>query len=142
MSEVDKFSKAPDHISPPISYMKACGAFKPLATNMPIPWAYARFYCTWTPPVRCQPPLPTIRLPSIKLKCLLGKAQEQVWPYIIVVFEDSNVTPLGLLLELHSHYTLSHIPIFTAEEVRQAVTNPAYPVALFVPMSSRMTAHS
>ena len=64
-------------------------------------------------------------------------------PYIIiVVFEGGNVTPLGLLLELHSHYTLSRIPIlYTSEEVKAVVTNPVYPVALFAPMSSRMTVH-
>ena len=40
------------------------------------------------------------------------------WPLTIVVFKGGNVTPLGLLQELHSRLTLSCIPIFTPEEAK------------------------
>ena len=54
-----------------------------------------------------------------RVKCLLEKAKDHGWPYIIVIFEGGNVTPLGLLQELHLWFTLSHIPIFTSDEVKQ-----------------------
>ena len=54
-----------------------------------------------------------------RVKCLLEKAKDHQWPYIIVVFEGGNVAPLGLLPELHSWFSLSHIPIFTSDEVKQ-----------------------
>ena len=54
-----------------------------------------------------------------RVKCLLEKAKDHGQPYIIVVFEGGNVTLLGLLQELHSQFTLSHIPIFTSDEAKQ-----------------------
>ena len=54
-----------------------------------------------------------------KVKRLLEKAKVQGQPYIIVIFEGGNMTLLELLQELHLWYTLSCIPIFTADEAKQ-----------------------
>ena len=51
-----------------------------------------------------------------RVKCLVEKAKDLGWPFIIIVFEGGNVTLLGLLQELHLWLTLSHIPIFTPEK--------------------------
>ena len=53
-----------------------------------------------------------------RIKCLLELAKELGQPLTIVVFEGETVTPLGLLQELHSCLTLSHILIHTPEEVK------------------------
>ena len=44
-------------------------------------------------------------------------------PLTVVVFEGETVTPLGLLQELHSCLTLSHITIHTLEEVKVGPKN-------------------
>ena len=45
------------------------------------------------------------------IKRLLDFAKELGRPLTIMVFKGGMVTPLGLLQELHSRLTLSHIPI-------------------------------
>ena len=117
-TKMGKVSKAPNHLGPPISYMEACGAFKPLAMMANPLLGLCWFYHADPASVISAPapnPLATICL----LKRLLLKAWEQVWPYIILVFEGGNVTPLRLLLELHSRYTLYRIPIFTSDEAKR-----------------------
>ena len=115
-AEVGKFSKAPNHISPPISYMEVHGAFKPLATTTN-PLGLCRFYCM-DPASVTSAPTPNHLATIHQLKYLLEKAREQVQPYIIVVFKGGNVMLLSLLHDLHSHYILSCIPIFTPEEAK------------------------
>ena len=58
-----------------------------------------------------------------RIKCLLELAKELGYPLTIVVFEGGTVTPLGLLQELHSHLTLSHILIHTPDEAKQGQKN-------------------
>ena len=58
-----------------------------------------------------------------KIQCLLELAKELGQPLTIVVFEGGMVTPLGLLQELHSHLTLSHIAISMPEEVKVGPKN-------------------
>ena len=116
-AEVRKASKVPNNISPPLTYMEECRVFKPLGT-MANPLGLCQFYHA-DPESAKSVAAPKPPATTCKVKCLLEKAREQGWPYIIVVFEGGNITPLGLLLELHSCYTLSCIPIFTAEEVKQ-----------------------
>ena len=72
-----------------------------------------------TLPIQCQLLLPVLRLLSITLSTCWVKAWKQVRPYVIVVFKGGNGMLLGLLQELYSRYALSHIPIFTVDEVRQ-----------------------
>ena len=91
-------------------------AFKPLDT-MANPLGLCQFYCT-DPETAKSVPAPKPLATTHKVKHLLEKARGQGWPYIIVIFEGGNVTPLGLLQELHSWYTLSCIPTFTAEEAK------------------------
>ena len=59
-----------------------------------------------------------------KIHCLLELAKELGQPLTIMVFEDGKVTPLGLLQELHSCLTLSHIAISTPEEVEGGTKEP------------------
>ena len=107
-AEVGKASKVPNNIVP--------GTFKPLDTTANL-LGLCQFYHTNPESAKS---VPALKPPATthKVKCLLEKARGKGQPYIIVMFEGGNVTPLGLLQELHSHYTLSHIPIFTAEEVK------------------------
>ena len=115
-AKIRKTSKAPDNISPPLTYMEECGAFKPLDTTAN-PLGLCWFYCTDPETVKSVP-VPKPLTTTHKVKHLLERAREQGWPYIIVIFEGGNVIPLGLLQELHLWYTLSHIPTFTAEEAK------------------------
>ena len=52
----------------------------------------------------------------------------------VIVFEGEIVTPLGLLQELHSHLTLSCIPIHTLEEVKVGPKNcmSCCPICVYV----------
>ena len=54
-----------------------------------------------------------------RIKHLLEMAKDLGWPLMIVVFKGGTVTPLGLLQELQSQLTLSHIP----EEVKLGQKN-------------------
>ena len=116
-TDIGKTCKTPDVISPPLTYMEECGVFRPLDT-MANPMGLCHFYHANPETVKS---LPALKPPATahKIKHLLEKAKGQGWPYIIIVFEGGNVTPLGLLQELHLQYTLSCIPIFTAEEAKQ-----------------------
>ena len=55
---------------------------------------------------------------ACKIKGLIKLAKEVRWPLTVVVFEGEMVTLLGLLQELHLCLTLSHIAIYTPEEVK------------------------
>ena len=96
--------------------MEECGVFKSL-DSMVNPLDICWFYHT-DPDVLKSIPAPKSLASVCRVKCLLEKAKNLGWPYIIVVFEGGNVTPLGLLQELHSWFTLSHIPIFTSDETK------------------------
>ena len=91
--------------------------FKSLDTTAN-PLGLSQFYCT-DPETLKSIPAPKSLASIQRVKCLLEKVKDHGWPYIIVIFEGGNVTPRGLLQELHSWFTLSHIPIFTSDEAKQ-----------------------
>ena len=124
--------KAPDKISPPVAYMEECGVFKPLDTIVN-PLHLCQFYCT--------DPLhtniitgPKSAAGACKIKHLLEKVKDLGQPFTIIVFEGSNVTPLGLLQELHLQLTLSHIPIFTPDKAKlgQKMRISCCPICTFI----------
>ena len=91
--------KALDKISPPFSYMKEHGVFKPLDT-IANPLGLCRFY--WTNPQKSNVITGLKSAASTcRIKDLSEMAKDLRWPLMIVVFEGSNMTPLGLLQELH-----------------------------------------
>ena len=108
--------KNPDDLGPPVSYMKEHGVFQPLpSTTNPLG------LCCFYPmdPVSMSmlapPKSPTM---AEHLKGLLLLAKMQCQPYIIVVFQDGPMTPLGLLQELHMWNALARIPIFWSDETK------------------------
>ena len=114
-------SKAPYKIGPPFSYMEEHGVFKPLDT-IANPLGLCRFY--QTDPQQSNIIMgPKSAAGAHRIKHLLELAKELGWPLMIVVFEGSTITPLGLLQELHSQLTLSHIPIHTLEEAKLGQKN-------------------
>ena len=58
-----------------------------------------------------------------KIQDMVKLAKEVGWPLTVIVFEGEMVTHLGLLQELHSHFTLSHIVIHTLEEAKVGLKN-------------------
>ena len=116
-ANVGKPCKAPDKIGPPLAYMEGHGMFKPLDTKVN-PLGLCRFYHTNPETAKS---ISALKHPAsiCRVKHLLEKAKGHGWPYIIVIFEGVNVTPLGLLQKLHLQFTLSHIPIFTSDKAKQ-----------------------
>ena len=114
-------SKALDKIGSPLSYMKEHGVFKPLDT-IANTLGLCRFY--WTNPQKSNVIMGLKSAASThRIKRLWELAKELGQPLTIMVFEGGMVTPLGLLQELHSHLTLSHIPIHMPEEVKMGQKN-------------------
>ena len=109
-----KKPKNPDTIGPPVSYMKECGVFQPLPSTMN-PLGLCHFYPTDPTSLSTLTP-PKAPATVDHLNNLLVFVKSWRWPYIIVVFEGSPVTPLVLLQELHSCHTLACIPIFLPKE--------------------------
>ena len=112
-ANVGKSCKALDKISLPLTYMEECRCSS-LAKLLGL----CRFYRADPETVKSiSAPKP---LASIcRVKCLWEMAKGHGQPYIIVIFEGGNMTPLGLLQELHLWFTLSCIPIFTTDEAKQ-----------------------
>ena len=108
--------KALDKIGSPFSYMEKRGVFKPLDT-IADPLDLCRFYQT-DPQQSNIITGPKSAASTHKIKHLLERAKDLGRPLMILVFEGDNVTPLGLLQELHSWLTLSHIPIFILDEAK------------------------
>ena len=106
--------------------------FKPLDTTAN-PLGLCQFYCT-DPETLESISAPKSPASICRFKCLLEKAKEHGWPYIIVVFEGGNVTLLRLLKELHSQFTLSHIPIFTSDKAKlgQKTRVSCYPICTYI----------
>ena len=96
----EKPCKDPDKISPPVPYMEECGVFKPLDT-IANPLGLCWFYLT-KPLYSNIITSPKSAASAHKIKHLLEKAKDLGQPFTIIVFEGGNVTPLGLLQELHS----------------------------------------
>ena len=108
-------------LAPLFSKWKRCGVFKPLDT-IANPLGLCRFY--WTDPQKSDVITGLKSAASTqRIKHLLELAKELGWPLTIVVFEGGMVTPLGLLQELHSHLTLSCIPIHMPDEVKMGQKN-------------------
>ena len=101
---------------PPVPYMEECRVFKPLDTIVN-PLGLCRFY-------RSNPlhlnviTGPKYAASARKIKHLLEKVNDLGRHFTIAVFEGGNVTPLGLLQELHLWLTLLCIPIFTPDEAK------------------------
>ena len=92
--------KAPDKIGPHVPYMEERGVFKPLDTIMN-PLGLCQFY--HTDPVHSNIiTSPKSAASTCKIKHLLEKVRDIGQPFTIIIFEGSNITPLGLLQELHS----------------------------------------
>ena len=96
--------------------MEEHGVFEPLDT-IANPLGLWQFYCT--------DPQHSNVISSLKsaagtrrVKHLLEKAKDLGQPFTIIVFEGSNVMPLGFLQELHLWMTLLCIPIFTPDEAK------------------------
>ena len=104
-----------------LTYMEECGVFKPLDTIVN-PLGLCRFYQTDPQKSNVITGLKSTAS-TCKIKHLLELAKELGWPLTIVVFEGGMVTPLGLLQELHSCLTLSHIMIHMPEEVKVGPKN-------------------
>ena len=96
--------------------MEEHGVFKPLDT-MANPLGLCWFYHTDSSHSNVITS-PKSAAGAQRIKHLLEKAKDLGRPFTIVVFEGSNVTPLGLLQELHSWLTLSCIPIFTPDKAK------------------------
>ena len=62
------------------------------------PLGLCRFYRANPKTVKSVPALKSLAT-ACKVKCLLEKARDHGRPYIIVIFEGGNMTPLGLLQE-------------------------------------------
>ena len=92
--------KALDKIGPPFSYMEEHGVFKPLDT-IANPLGLCRFYQT-NPQQSNIITSPKSAADTCKIKHLLERMKDLGQPLTIVVFEGGNITPLGLLQELHS----------------------------------------
>ena len=112
--------------------MEEHGVFKPLDTTAN-PLDLCQFYCT-NPEFSKVISGPKSLASVCKVKHLLGKAKDHGQLYITVVFEGGNVTPLGLLKELHLQYTLSCIPIFTPNEAKlgQKTRVCCYPICTYM----------
>ena len=116
MPLLGNLARSPDKIGPPLAYMEECRVFKPLDT-MANPLGLCWFYRA--DPETAKSISALKHLVNVhRVKCLLEKAKGHGWPYIIVVFKGGNVTPLELFQELHVWFTLSGIPIFTADEAK------------------------
>ena len=132
MPMAENLARAPDKISPPVPYVEECWVFKPLDT-ITNPLGLCCFYCT-------KPPYSNVTTGSksaastCRIKHLLEKAKDLGQPFTIVVFEGGNVTPLGLLQELHSQLTLSCIPIFTPDEAKlgQKTRKSCCPICTYI----------
>ena len=112
--------------------MEECGVFKPLDT-IANPLGLCRFY--QTDPQKSNVIMgPKSAASTCRIKRLLELAKELGWPLTIMVFKGGTVTPLGLLQELHSHLTLSHILIHTPEEVKMGQKNrvSCCPICMYV----------
>ena len=125
-------SKALDKIGPPLSYMEECKVFKPL-DSIANPKGLCRFYQT--------DPEKSNGITGLKsaastysIKHVLDLAKELGCPLTIVVFKGGTVTLLGLLQELHSHLTLSCIPIHMPEEAKMGQNNhvSCCPICVYV----------
>ena len=91
-ADIRKPCKALDKIGPPLAYMEERGVFKPLDTMANL-LGLCQFYHT-NPDVLKSIPAPKSPAGVHRVKRLLEKAKDLGWPYIIVVFERGNVTPL------------------------------------------------
>ena len=124
--------KAPDKIGRPVPYMEECRVFQPLDT-IANPLGLCHFYHT-KPPYSNVITSPKSAASTRRIKHLLEKAKDLGWPFTIVVLEGGNVTLLGLLQELHSQLTLSHILIFTPEEAKlgQKMRTSCCPICMYI----------
>ena len=118
--------------------MEECGVFKPLDTIVN-PLGLCTFYQT--------DPQQSNDITSAKsaagthrIKRLLELAKDLGQPLTIVVFKGGNITPLGLLQELHSRLTLLCIPIHTLEEVKLGQKNrvSCYPICAYIVKNDNM----
>ena len=130
--DIDRPSKAPDKIGPPLTYMEERGVFKPLYT-IANTLGLCRFYQTDPKKSNVITGLKSTAS-TCKIKCLLKLAKELGWLLTVVVFEGGTVTPLGLLQELHSRSTLSSITIHMPEEVKVGPKNcvSCCPICVYV----------
>ena len=131
-ADIGKCCKAPDKIGPPLSYLEERGVFKPLNT-IDNPMGLCRFYRMSSK--KCNVLTgPKFAESARKIKDMIKLAKEVRRPLTVVVFEGETVTPLGLLQELHSHLTLSHIAIHTPEEVKVGPKNrvSCCPICVYV----------
>ena len=71
---------------------------------------------------------------ACKIHDMIKLAKGVGWPLTVIVFKGEMVTPLGLLQELHSRLTLSHITIHTLEEVKVGPKNrvSCCPICMYV----------
>ena len=120
-ADIGKCCKAPDKIGPLLTYMEECGDFKPVET-IDNPMGLCRFYQMSSKKSNVLTGLKSTDCAS-KIHDMIKLAKGVGWPLTVIVFEGEMVTPLGLLQELHSHLTLSHIMIHTLEEVKVGPKN-------------------
>ena len=115
-ADIGKCCKAPDEIGPPLTYMEECRVFKPVeAINNPM--GLCRFYRTSSKKSNVLTGLKSADC-THNIQGMVELAKGVGQPLTVIVFEGESVTPLCLLLELHSHLTLSRITISTPEEAK------------------------
>lgn len=126
---IRKPCRNPDPIGPPLLYMESHGCFQVVhMTSNPL--ELCRFYRVNTD----SSSLPVPKHPATVdiLKNLLSKVKNLGQDYIIVVFEGGNITPLGLLLDLHSRFSLSRISIATCGEEEPKPCVSCCPLCMYV----------
>ena len=128
-----KRCEAPDQVRPPISYMEECGVFKPVE-SINNPMGLCQFY-------EMSPEKANVLVGPKSAECarrihhLIEIAKRLGQQLMVVVFKGESVSPLCLLGDLHSQFT-----IHTPEEAKIGIRIRVYCCPIFTYVVKNNTA--